>query len=278
MADEKTAQVAQLPVATRLSPEHLEQLLEARQCLEVTGFATRMSQLIGTPVERALDLLPDNIQQSLSEITSSALQKALDTAIYSLGKKSSGSRHSNLLHKTTAAISGAVGGAFGLPALAVELPVSTTVILRSIADIARSEGEDLTQEEVQLACLQVFALGSSDSRDDGAETSYFGIRTALAKLITDSSRQLAAGVSSQSAGVLQKLLQQIAARFSAPVAQKFAAQAMPVVGAVGGATVNTLFIDHFQTVARGHFIVRRLERIYGKELVHITYLSLHPAG
>lgn len=46
---------------------------------------------------------------------------------------------------------------------------------------------------------------------------------------------------------------------------KVAAQALPVVGALGGAAVNYAFIEHFQDVARGHFTVRRLERLYGKD-------------
>jgi hypothetical protein len=53
-----------------------------------------------------------------------------------------------------------------------------------------------------------------------------------------------------------------------------AAQSVPVIGAAGGALINILFIDHFQDMARGHFIVRRLERKYGEESVEATYNSL----
>jgi hypothetical protein len=52
---------------------------------------------------------------------------------------------------------------------------------------------------------------------------------------------------------------------------KFAAQAVPVIGAFGGAVVNYAFIDHFQDIARGHFTVRRLERIYGRDEVRRAY-------
>jgi len=38
--------------------------------------------------------------------------------------------------------------------------------------------------------------------------------------------------------------------------------------------VNYAFIEHFQDVARGHFTVRRLERIYGKRLVRMEYERL----
>jgi hypothetical protein len=70
----------------------------------------------------------------------------------------------------------------------------------------------------------------------------------------------------------------IAGRFGIVVSQKLAAQAIPIIGAVGGAAVNLAFIDHFQDVARGHFTVRRLERIYGVEAVRSAYEQLRRAG
>jgi hypothetical protein len=47
-----------------------------------------------------------------------------------------------------------------------------------------------------------------------------------------------------------------------------------LIGAAGGAVVNALFMDHFQDVARGHFIVRRLERTYDHETVRRSYVDL----
>jgi hypothetical protein len=35
--------------------------------------------------------------------------------------------------------------------------------------------------------------------------------------------------------------------------------------------VNYAFIDQFQEVARAHFVVRRLERRYGKDAVRAAY-------
>jgi hypothetical protein len=55
------------------------------------------------------------------------------------------------------------------------------------------------------------------------------------------------------------------------VTQKVAAQALPIVGALGGAVVNLAFIEHFQEMAQGHFTVRRLERTYGTEIVRAEY-------
>jgi hypothetical protein len=55
------------------------------------------------------------------------------------------------------------------------------------------------------------------------------------------------------------------------VTERSAASAMPVLGALGGATVNVIFMNHFQRVARGHFMIRRLERQYGPTVVRQLY-------
>ena len=65
--------------------------------------------------------------------------------------------------------------------------------------------------------------------------------------------------------------QVLGARFGVVVSEKAVAQAVPIIGAAGGALVNSIFIDHFQDMARGHFIVRRLERTYGEEVVKRAY-------
>jgi hypothetical protein len=67
---------------------------------------------------------------------------------------------------------------------------------------------------------------------------------------------------------------QVAARFKIQVTQKAAAQAIPVVGAAGGALINNLFISHFQNSARAQFSIRRLERRYSPELIKATYDDL----
>ena len=79
------------------------------------------------------------------------------------------------------------------------------------------------------------------------------------------------GVIDESASAVVRLLSQIGSRFGVVVSQKVAAQAVPVLGALGGAAVNAAFMDHFQAVARGHFTVRRLERVYGRGTVCLAY-------
>ena len=141
-------------------------------------------------------------------------------------------------------------------------------MLRSIADIGRSEGEQIRSIESRLACIEVFALGGRLQSDDASELGYFAVRTALARAMAEAAQFIAErGVAREGAPVLVKLVAQIAARFEVVVSEKAAAQALPLIGAAGGAIVNLLFIDHFQDMARGHFIVRRLERTWGAEAV-----------
>jgi EcsC protein family len=74
--------------------------------------------------------------------------------------------------------------------------------------------------------------------------------------------------------MLNSLMAEIVSRFSIVVSDRIAAGALPVVGAVGGATVNAIFMNHFQQIAQGHFTVRRLEREYGVDTVRLHYAEI----
>ena len=257
-----------------LTDEDIEDLRVARELLENPGLAARLTDAVGSPIERGLELLPANAREMIGSVTHQALDKALTLALATLEERPRAAA-TDWLHKLLVAGSGAAGGFFGLPALAVELPVSTTIMLRSIADVARSEGEHIKTAEAKLACLQVFALGGRRPGDDAAESGYFFVRGALAKAMAEAAELVAQrGLSQEAAPVLMRFIVQIAERFSIPVTQKIAAQAVPVVGAAGGALINTLFIDHFQCMARGHFTVRRLERRHGAAAVRAAYDAL----
>lgn len=258
-----------------MTPEHIEQLRRAKQLLENPGLTAKITNAIGKPIEKGIELLPEKWSQVVNDATKKSLETALDAALMTLGKK--GQVESNdIWHKIAATATGAGGGAFGLPALVIELPVSTTIMLRSIADIARSEGEDIRLAESKLACLEVFAFGGRTSKDDAAESGYFAVRAALAKAVSEAAEFIAErGLVKEGAPMIVRLISQIATRFGVNVSEKAAAQAVPAVGAVGGALINLAFIDHFQDMARGHFTVRRLERIYGTEVVQSEYRKLN---
>jgi hypothetical protein len=149
-------------------------------------------------------------------------------------------------------------------------------MLRSIADIARDEGENIKSPETELACLEVFALGGNTKSDDVADTGYYAVRTALAKLMNEAAKYIAEkGMIEEGAPAIVKFIMRIAARYGIVVSEKVAASAVPLLGAVSGAAINTIFINHFQDMARGHFIVRRLERTYGEEFVKQEYDKIY---
>ena len=293
-----------LPTATAapdraLTAEDLAALRRAVRALEQPGLAARLSAAAGAPLEMIGRSLPAPVTEVVGRSTEAAMRGALRVALATLPRKEivadaetstdtavavverAESRiegrlarllgSSETAHKALAAVTGAVGGAFGLATLAVELPVSTTLMLRSIAEIAREEGEDLETPEGALACVQVFALGGRPGQNL-SESGYFAVRAALAKTMAEAARYAGSKtLLDQGAPALMRFTAQIAARFGLVVSQKVAAQAVPVLGAVGGATVNTAFMNHFQTMARGHFTVRRLERAYGREPVREAY-------
>lgn len=249
-----------------------ERLLQyARDLLENPGLAARLTNVVGMPFEKAFDYLPARWAKTVQTVTQKSLQHALETALKTMnpgGRTSSG----DSLHKFFAVASGGVGGAFGLPALAVELPVTTVIIFRSIADIARSEGEDIRSIDTQLACLEVFALGGGSEKDNAAESGYYVVRTVLARQISEAAKYIVEkGIAGRGAPVLVRFVAAVASRFGATVSQKAAASAVPIIGAAGGALINSIFMGHFQNMARGHFIVRRLERKYGEEEVRKMY-------
>jgi len=98
------------------------------------------------------------------------------------------------------------------------------------------------------------------------------VRCMLAKSVTQAARFIVErGVIEEGGPILVRFITQVASRFGLVVTQKLAAQAIPLVGALGGAAVNYAFIEHFHEVARGHFAVRRLERTYGKAVVRKAY-------
>jgi hypothetical protein len=268
-------------------------LRQAARNLEHRSLTNRLSLLFGRQMSIVGKLLPAHLTALVDKAAERAIRIGLTTAIRSLNHEQERDRRG--WHKAAATLSGAVGGAFGLASLPVELPISTLLMLRSIAAIAQAEGEDLREPEAALACLQVFALGSQDAAEtrlaetdrsaprststrsaspEGASTEggYFAVKAVLAQSVTEAARYLVErGMVEESAPIMLRFVSQIATRFGLVVSEKVAVQAVPLIGAAGGAAINYAFIDHFQILARGHFTVRRLERIYGQDVVRAEY-------
>ncbi|MBB4198857.1 peptidase [Rhodoblastus sphagnicola] len=251
-------------------------LMEAVRRLEHTSLMVRLAAMLGRQVSFAAQLVPVRAAQVVNKAAAAAMRVALHAALASLS--SAPIRNSARIHRVMVAASGAAGGALGIASLPIELPVSTGLMLRSIADIARAEGEDIGQPETALACLQVFALDGRGLETEFSESTYFALRGLMARSVTEAARYVASrGLIDETAPALLRFTTQVASRFGVVVSQKFLAQATPVLGALGGAAVNLAFIEHFQSLAKGHFIVRRLERKYGADLVKAEYSRIAAA-
>ena len=260
-----------------LSDAHLYELRTAKRRLEATPFLIKVANAVGQPLDKTVAALPASARDAILTATRAALDKGLEWALATVGT-TRGTKARPWLHTSVVTASGGVGGAFGWGALAVELPFSTIVMLRSIAAIAKENGEDLRAAETRLQCLAVLSYGGPTSADDAAETTYYASRAALSTSLQRAAAQLATamrgGEASRAARVVATFISKVAARFGVVVHQKAIAQTVPVAGAIGGAALNNLFIGHFQQIAHGHFTVRRLERIYGEEAVREAYEAI----
>ena len=259
---------------TTLSLAELKVLWRAVRVLERGSLVARLSELTGEPISKLLRRMPKVVSRQIHSVVRAALWQALEVALYKMD--SSPLEPGALGFRVFSGITGGVSGFFGLASLAVELPVTTTLMLRSIAGIAQSEGEDLTQPGARLACLEVFALGprSREQKQEvlATETTYYATRAFLAKAVGEAAQAFAErGVAQQSSPVIVELITAVGSRFGLVVSEKAAATAIPLVGAIGGAAVNLAFMEHFQKLAHAHFAIRRLERRHGPAEVHRVY-------
>lgn len=152
----------------------------------------------------------------------------------------------NALHRLATTASGAASGFVGLPGVFFDIPFTTTAILRSIAQIARDSGEDITTEDARRACLEVLAFGGPGPQDDENELGYWVTRLGVNHL------------------TVTLLIRSVASRFSLVLSEKFMAQAVPVAGAITGGALNYAFTEYYQNMAQVHFCLRALERRTGQ--------------
>ena len=259
--------------------------------LERPGRFVQMLNTIGKPAEAIINGLPKWASSRIERAVQTTLldavgwaSKTLDGSIHpsqsdvstlsSMVVKSRGA-----MHVTAAAILGGVGGAFGIAALPIELPITTLVILRSIAAIARDFDADLDDPATRLECVSVLSLGGPSISDDAMESSYLTSRVGIALLVRDAGRfiagkstlQLSEALARGAAPEVARLISAIASRFSYLALDLAYAELLPIVGAAGGAALNGYFANFFNQVARYHFGLRRLERIYSEEAVQNIY-------
>lgn len=253
-------------------------VLEAKLFLENEAPFMSMMNSLGKPLDSLVQKLPRGTEKRISLTVDRALQKSLDVAIRSTPNETVNSWDESLaksiLHRHThtglTTVSGAVGGFFGLFGAIVELPVSTTLIMRNIVSIAKDFNFDPSEPETALQCLYVLTLGSTKKSDDQMDSAYYTARIGFL-MAMNQARSLFKGVGAGVAPQVARFLSLVGNRFGITVTEKMLAGAMPVIGAVSGAGINALFTDYFGKAARYHFGILNLEKRYGAEVVQQFY-------
>src|SRR5579864_3072049 len=101
-----------------LAHQDTKDLALAKSLLENPGLTARLASIVGAPLEKGFALLPADFNAGIQKAVRSALFRALEIAVTTLNRRPR-KRASDFFHKLAVGASGGVGGAFGLPALAV---------------------------------------------------------------------------------------------------------------------------------------------------------------
>ncbi len=220
-------------------PEAIERRLDAlaRRHAGAGNAGIAVLNAIGGQAEGLLHRLPPEIRAGLDEGTEQALRAALRAAGRSRGAV--GDQPAWVSRAVTTAM-GAAGGFGGLPTALAELPVTTTILLRSIQDVAMAHGFDPSEPGVQFDCIEIFGAAGPLDHDDGSDLAFLGTRLTVTGM------------------ALQRLIARVAPRLATVLGQKLAAQTVPLLGAAAGAATNYAYTRYYQEMAHVHFGLRRL--------------------
>lgn len=200
----------------------------------------------GEGADQVIDWLPDNFEDKLQGVVDLALRQAYAIAFTTHGgrrrNRKKPIRNREAFHRWAAGVAGAVGGAGGIATTLADLSVTTTMILRSIQEIAASYGLDLDDPDVRAHCIAVFGTGGPLVEDDSLDTALWGGRIAL---------------SHQS---VSATIRAILPQFGKTLSEGILTRAAPLVGAVAGAAINAAFMRYYQQMAHVNFRLRRLSR------------------
>lgn len=195
-----------------------------------------MNRFTGT-ADGMLDRLPGPVRDGLLEATIVALRHATRAANSSRAVVGD---QDPWVNNALSSVMGAAGGLGGISTALAELPLTTTLLLRAIQGVAAQYDFDPGSKAVQFDCVQVFASAGPLADDDGADLAFL------------SARLVVSGVN------LQVLIARVAPQLALVLGKKLAAQMVPVLGAMAGATINYTYTRYYQEMAHVHFALRKL--------------------
>ena len=223
------------PISDNLTEARLDAL--SKRYAAAGGPVIQLLNLIGGQSDDLMAHLPAGFQDNLLTATEQALRLSMRAAESSRGVI--GAQPGWLTTAVSTAM-GAAGGLGGMTSALAELPVTTTIFLHGIQNVACEHGFDPKEPGVQFDSLQVFAASGPLDQNDAQD---------LAFLTT---RMLVTGPA------LQALITRVAPRLAIVLGQKLAAQAVPVLGAAAGAATNYAYANYYRELAHVQFGLRKL--------------------
>jgi hypothetical protein len=221
------------------------------------GGVMEVLNLLGTRAEGLIDRLPPEARARLGTVTERALHHAAEAAH---GTRASVPDLPGWRARLLTTAMGAAGGMGGLPTALVELPVTVTVLMRAIQDVAAEHGFDPAEPGVRFDSIEVFGSAGPLASDDGANLGLIGTRVTL------------------TGAALRALIARVAPRLATVLGQKLAAQTVPVLGAAAGAATNYAYTRYYQEMAQVHFGLRRLAIEADRDMAEMVALFRERAG
>lgn len=222
----------------------------AGELLDARGVIMMVTEVVGSALGSVGGSIADFVEKQFGvdlkgnaeAIVETTLWKIQSGAVFGMDDTSDNERW-GWFHQLVAVASGATAGFVGAPGLLWDIPVTTGMIMRSVADIARSyPGENLTSDDTKRACIEVFAFGGPEAEDDDVDSGYWLVRSSVNHM------------------AIELLVKTVAARFGVALGEKALAQAIPIAGLLAGGGLNYAFMDYYQQMARVHFSIRDVER------------------
>ena len=224
-----------------MDEEYLEEIAAlVKRYQDAEGPLMKLANYAGSQIESVLSNLPDGFEKQVQTV----VKVALDTAYEASGAISSSSfapATPSYFHKVAVTFSGAIGGVAGLPGAVAELPVTITTMFSSFQKIAEEYGYDPQEPEIKLECIKIFSMGGPLRKDDDIDLSFVSARLGL------------------QGEVVSQLISKAAQKLAVVISQKLGSQAVPIIGAVTGATLNFTFMSYYEEMAHVRFALKKLQ-------------------
>ena len=224
-----------------MDEEYLEEIAAlVNRYQDAEGPLMKLANYAGSQIESVLSNLPDGFEKQVQTV----VKVALDTAYEASGAISSSSfapATPSYFHKVAVTFSGAIGGVAGLPGAVAEFPVTITTMFSSFQKIAEEYGYDPQEPEIKLECIKIFSMGGPLRKDDDIDLSFVSARLGL------------------QGEVVSQLISKAAQKLAVVISQKLGSQAVPIIGAVTGATLNFTFMSYYEEMAHVRFALKKLQ-------------------